>query len=158
MCSPLKFNWCFGGTYDLHLQGWRISQARSQREPGSKHSWLFAWPILRPWRWRRNVPPKLRLTFNGLHSIVSKKIWLFINIAVRTSKPTVESRPHLHVRSLYNHLNSPHPAPTCDCLPSCLFHFGISSKVLYKFWALLWELHVSSHVILLELITQIIFG
>jgi hypothetical protein len=30
--SPLKVNQRFGGTYRLHLQGRRISQARSQRE------------------------------------------------------------------------------------------------------------------------------
>jgi hypothetical protein len=31
-CSPLKFNRRFGGTYRLHLQGRRISQAINQRE------------------------------------------------------------------------------------------------------------------------------
>jgi hypothetical protein len=30
-CSPLKVNWCFWGTYCLHLQS-RISRARYQRE------------------------------------------------------------------------------------------------------------------------------
>jgi hypothetical protein len=28
-CSPLKVNRRFGGTYRLHLQGWRISRARN---------------------------------------------------------------------------------------------------------------------------------
>jgi hypothetical protein len=36
MCSPLKLNWHFGETCRLHLQGRRISQARNQRESGSK--------------------------------------------------------------------------------------------------------------------------
>jgi hypothetical protein len=27
--------------------------------------------ILRPWRWRRYIPPKRRLTFNGLHGVIS---------------------------------------------------------------------------------------
>jgi hypothetical protein len=31
-CSPLKVNRRFGGTYRLHLQDWRISRARNQRE------------------------------------------------------------------------------------------------------------------------------
>jgi hypothetical protein len=37
-CSPLKANQRFGGTRCLHLQSRRISQARNQREAGSKHS------------------------------------------------------------------------------------------------------------------------
>jgi hypothetical protein len=32
LCSPLKVNWHFGGTSRLHLQGRRISQARTQHE------------------------------------------------------------------------------------------------------------------------------
>jgi hypothetical protein len=31
MCSPLKVNQCFGGTYRIHLQGRRISRARDQQ-------------------------------------------------------------------------------------------------------------------------------
>jgi hypothetical protein len=31
-CIPLKVIRCFGGTYSLHLQSWRINQARNQRE------------------------------------------------------------------------------------------------------------------------------
>jgi hypothetical protein len=30
LCSPLKAKWCFGGTCHLHLEGWRINQARSE--------------------------------------------------------------------------------------------------------------------------------
>jgi hypothetical protein len=32
LCSPLKVNRRFGGTYRLHLQGRRISRARNQRK------------------------------------------------------------------------------------------------------------------------------
>jgi hypothetical protein len=39
LCSPLKVNWHFGGTC-LHLQGPRISQARTHREAGSKQNRL----------------------------------------------------------------------------------------------------------------------
>jgi hypothetical protein len=41
-CSPLKVNRRFGGTCRLHLQGWRISQARNQHEAGGRQSsWLI---------------------------------------------------------------------------------------------------------------------
>jgi nitrate reductase gamma subunit len=30
----------------------------------------------RPWRWRRHVPPKRRLTFNGLRGVISQKVEL----------------------------------------------------------------------------------
>jgi hypothetical protein len=65
--SPLKLNWRFGGTYYLHLQGRRISRARNKRES----------------RWQAEP-----LAVNGLHSIISQKMELFITTAVRTSDPT----------------------------------------------------------------------
>jgi hypothetical protein len=40
--------------------------------------WFLAQHIIRPWRWRRYVPPKLRLTLNGLHGVISQKMVLFI--------------------------------------------------------------------------------
>jgi hypothetical protein len=39
--------------------------------------------FLRPWRWRRYVPPKRRLTFNGLQGVVFQKMILFITTAVK---------------------------------------------------------------------------
>jgi hypothetical protein len=51
---------------------------------------FFPWLILRLWRWRRHVPPKRRLTFNGLHGVISRKAELFITTGVRTSNPTFE--------------------------------------------------------------------
>jgi hypothetical protein len=51
-CSPLKVKQSFGGTYRLHL---KFSY------------WFLVRLILRLWRWRGHVPPKRRLTFNGLH-------------------------------------------------------------------------------------------
>jgi hypothetical protein len=39
---------------------------------------IFFLLILRPRRWRRNVPPKRRLTFNGPRSVISETITLFI--------------------------------------------------------------------------------
>jgi hypothetical protein len=38
---------------------------------------FLAWLILRPWRLRRHFSPKRRLTFNGLHDVISQKIELF---------------------------------------------------------------------------------
>jgi hypothetical protein len=58
-CNRLKINRCFGGTDFLQLQG-PIRRARYQRERRCYFT-LF----IRPWRWR-SVPPKRRLTFNGL--------------------------------------------------------------------------------------------
>jgi hypothetical protein len=39
--------------------------------------WFLAWLVLRPWRLWLHVPPNRRLTFNGLHGILSQKIELF---------------------------------------------------------------------------------
>jgi hypothetical protein len=39
--------------------------------------WFLAWIILRYWRWRLYVSPKHRLTFNGLHGVISQKISFF---------------------------------------------------------------------------------
>jgi hypothetical protein len=65
-CSPLKVNWRSEGTYHLHLQGQRISQARNQHESRWKAE---------DGRW--HVPQKCQLTLNGLHAIMSQKIELF---------------------------------------------------------------------------------
>jgi hypothetical protein len=83
-CSPLKVSRRLWGTCRFRLQ---------QREAGSKQSklatalrWFLSWRILLPWGWRRYVPPKRRLTFNGLHGVISQKIQVFITTAVRASK------------------------------------------------------------------------
>jgi hypothetical protein len=58
---------CFGGTWRLHLRGRRISRAAENEQSFACHllsRWFLARFILRPWRWRRHVPPKRRLTFN----------------------------------------------------------------------------------------------
>jgi hypothetical protein len=67
-CSPLKLKRRFGETCGLHLQGRRIGLARNQRK--SKWQEKPAWLILRPWRRRRHVPPKHRLTFKELHGVI----------------------------------------------------------------------------------------
>jgi hypothetical protein len=50
------------------------------------------WPILRPSRWRRHVPPKRWLTFKGLHGVISQMTEAFITTAVRTSNPAYVSK------------------------------------------------------------------
>jgi hypothetical protein len=49
---------------------------------------FLVWLILRLWRWRWSVPPKRRLSFNGLHEVISQKIVLFIPTAVTNLGPT----------------------------------------------------------------------
>jgi hypothetical protein len=45
-------------------------------------------PTFRLWSCRRNVPPKHRLNFYGLHGVMSQKTEPFISISVRNSGPT----------------------------------------------------------------------
>jgi hypothetical protein len=54
--------------------------SKQQAEPGllTASRWFLAWLILRPWRWRRHVPQKRQMTFNGLHGVISQKIELFV--------------------------------------------------------------------------------
>jgi hypothetical protein len=61
-CSPLKVNRGVGGTYRLNLQSRR-------RAPPTTC-------------FRAGFPPKLRLTLNGLHSIISQKMVLFMFLPV----------------------------------------------------------------------------
>jgi hypothetical protein len=58
LCRWVKINRPFGGTYRLHLQGWRASQARNQRKAGKRPSYI------------------------------SQKAELFIDIAVKISNPS----------------------------------------------------------------------
>jgi hypothetical protein len=101
-CSPLKINRRFGGKSLFHLQ----SRIINQDEAGSNQNvaimmktailgdvcslsrvqellcllppsrCLLDWLILLPWRWRRYIPPKRRLTSNGLHVVISQKVLL----------------------------------------------------------------------------------
>jgi hypothetical protein len=79
-CSALKVKRRFGGTCRLHLQGRRISQARSRPCSFACHlllRWFLARLILRPRRWRRRVPQKRRLIFNRLLGVTSQNIEIF---------------------------------------------------------------------------------
>jgi hypothetical protein len=62
--------------------------------------WFLARLILRPSRWWRYVPPKRRLTFNGLHGVYARSWVLFITTAVRTSNPTQKRVSDVKILSL----------------------------------------------------------
>jgi hypothetical protein len=68
-CSPLKVSRRFGGICRLYVQGQRKSWARNLLS-----RWFFVWLFLWLWRWRRRILPKRRLTYNGLHGIISQTI------------------------------------------------------------------------------------
>jgi hypothetical protein len=54
--------------------GWKNEPVRNQHEARSQPAWF----ILGPWIWKRHVPPKRRVIFNGLHGDMSQKKDLFI--------------------------------------------------------------------------------
>jgi hypothetical protein len=91
--STLKVSRRFRETCRLHFQDRRINQARNQNTYFVSASCCFlARLILRsPWRWMREVPPKRRIPFNGLHGVISRKIKFFITTAVITSNPALSN-------------------------------------------------------------------
>jgi hypothetical protein len=44
-CSPLKVNWRFGGTYRLHFQSRKISQAKTRMKAGGNQSCFSAYSL-----------------------------------------------------------------------------------------------------------------
>jgi hypothetical protein len=74
-CNLVRVNQLFGEICCLHLQGRRISRARNQGE--SRASDFLLWLFFDPEKWRRHVPPKRLLNFNGLHGIISQKVEFF---------------------------------------------------------------------------------
>jgi hypothetical protein len=83
----VKVNRRFGGTRRLHLQG-----RKGRKQSCLLHAlcWFLPWLTLRPWGRKRHVSPKRRLTFTGLHGVISQKIELFLTTAVRISGPTYD--------------------------------------------------------------------
>jgi hypothetical protein len=49
---------------------------------------FLSWLVFQPWRWKRNVPPKSRLSFNELRGVISQKTEFYIPTAMRTSDHT----------------------------------------------------------------------
>jgi hypothetical protein len=86
LCSPIKVNRRFGGTWNQSSACHWLSR------------WFLARLIFWLWRWGRNVPPKRRFTFIGVYGVISNKIVLFITTAARTSnhmKIQVKTQPRL---------------------------------------------------------------
>jgi hypothetical protein len=72
-CRPLKAN---RRICHLHLQGQKISQARNQRKTGSNLCWFLLGLSFDPEDGDMFFP-KRRLTFNGLHGVISQKTEFF---------------------------------------------------------------------------------
>jgi hypothetical protein len=70
--STLKVNQHFGVLRHFHLQGPRISQAEFS-DCYLLHAGLLIGFMLRPSRWKRVLPPKCQLTFNGQNGVLSHK-------------------------------------------------------------------------------------
>jgi hypothetical protein len=93
LCSPLKVSRRFGGSYHLHFLGRRISRARNQGlclPPAFTLVSCAAYSSTQ--KMEAICSPNRRLTFNGLHGAISKKIVLF-NIKLSSKIRLIESSP-----------------------------------------------------------------
>jgi hypothetical protein len=86
--SPRKCNRSFG--FLLHLHSWRLSQTRKELESGSKlsglrHAFFIVGLLFNPED--KFLLPDRRLIFNGLNSVISQKMEIFITTALTTSNP-----------------------------------------------------------------------
>jgi hypothetical protein len=89
--------------------------------------WFLLSLFFRPWRWRRYVPPKCRLTPNGLHGVISQKMGLFITTAVRTSNQLSLDRNH----NLATTADNPHTSVSnsgCHLIDFCFGGPGFKSR------------------------------
>jgi hypothetical protein len=103
----LRLKLCMHATFPFHLilldfvtlamygeeyKWWRSTLRGFLQSPVAStcfHAGFLLSLFFLPWRWRRYVPPKRRLTLNGLHGVIFQKKALFIVTAVRTSNPTL---------------------------------------------------------------------
>jgi hypothetical protein len=69
---------CISGDGNLHNHRCELCLLSASRG-------FLAWLVLRPWRQRRHVLPKHRLTFSRLHCVVSQATEIFITIAVSSA-------------------------------------------------------------------------
>jgi hypothetical protein len=88
--------------YLLRLQSTDVSEEHAASTFGVDHSsacyLLHAWLILRPWRWRRNVSPKRRLAFKGIHNLYAVHVvrwagWVYMWRMVGAGQPTLTKDP-----------------------------------------------------------------
>jgi hypothetical protein len=72
------------------LSPWKLTDRFSQRWLclllGSH--WFLTCLILQPWKCRQYSLPKLRLTFNGIHGVISQKVELFTDKYSRVNRST----------------------------------------------------------------------
>jgi hypothetical protein len=83
-CSPLIVNRRLEEACHLHIEQTELYLPFASL-------WILAGIILHPWRWRRHVPPKLQLTFNGLHGVISQKIRTFHNHRCENFRSYIEA-------------------------------------------------------------------
>jgi hypothetical protein len=106
----------FGGNVALCLRGWRINCARKRLEAGDR------WP----WRWRRNVPPKRRFTFNTVlcprnhHSLLC-----FVTQCVFSYISGMKTLNNCAPRNLSSHFNVSPFRNLCLRTKNILFRFLI---------------------------------
>jgi hypothetical protein len=70
MCFLPRYHWQFH-TWRQVRQNWRAATILCLL-PDS--CWFLALLTLQPWRWKQHVPSERRLTFAGLHGVISQKI------------------------------------------------------------------------------------
>jgi hypothetical protein len=66
-----------GGDMFLRNVGWHSTGGNQRELAICFHSGFLLSLFFRPWRWRRYVPSKRRLTLNGLHGVMPQKMVLF---------------------------------------------------------------------------------
>jgi hypothetical protein len=86
LCGPLRSTQMFRRNVSPPSSG-------SNNKPRPTSSWFLAWLILPSRRWRRHVPPEIRLTFNGLHGVISQKI--------ESSQPPLWEPQILHLITMF---------------------------------------------------------
>jgi hypothetical protein len=85
-CSPLKVSRRFERTSPPFSGSNKPSKISAWKKVTMR--WYLA-RFIRPWRWRRYVPPKRGLSFNGQHGVIYR-------MTVRTSNPTQDDFFNFH--------------------------------------------------------------
>jgi hypothetical protein len=82
-CNPFESQMMLRSNISPPSSGRRINQAKNRHES----DWFLALFIFWPCRWRRHILPKRRLTFNGLHGVISQKVGrIFHNLCCENVK------------------------------------------------------------------------
>jgi hypothetical protein len=83
-CNPFKVP-----TFQRNLSPQSSKSWNKPRNLANRFILISCLSYASTWRWRRHVPPKRLLTFDGLQVIASQKTEFFITTAVRTWTPTM---------------------------------------------------------------------